>query len=102
MHTSLFSRVGLSATLWTIAPQAPLSMGFPRQEYWSGGCHFLLQGAFPTQGLNPHLLHLLHWQAGSVPLVPLKSAGDYMAELHNQSSGSSQIIFLVNIHKRQT
>ena len=27
------------------------------------GCHFLLQGIFPTQGLNPHLLHLLHWQA---------------------------------------
>ena len=27
------------------------------------GCHFLLQGIFPTQGLNPGLLHLLHWQA---------------------------------------
>ena len=34
------------------------------------GCHFLLQGIFPTQGLNPHLLNLLHWQAGSLPLVP--------------------------------
>ena len=31
--------------------QAPLSMGFPRQEYWSG-CHFLYQGIFPSQGLN--------------------------------------------------
>ena len=30
------SRVRLSATLWTIALQAPLSMGFSRQEYWSG------------------------------------------------------------------
>ena len=29
-------------------------------------CHALLQGIFPTQGLNPHLLHLLHWQAGSL------------------------------------
>ena len=28
------------------------------------GCHFLLQGIFPTQGLNPHLSSLLHWQAG--------------------------------------
>ena len=27
------------------------------------GCHFFLQGIFLTQGLNPHLLHLLHWQA---------------------------------------
>ena len=33
-------------------------------------CRFLFQGIFPTQGLNPHLLCLLHWQAGSLPLVP--------------------------------
>ena len=33
-------------------------------------CHFLLQGIFLTQGLNVHLLRLLHWQAGSLPLVP--------------------------------
>ena len=32
------------------------------------GCHFLLQGIFPTQGLNLHLLCLLHWQADSLPL----------------------------------
>ena len=31
----------------------------------------LLQGIFPTQGLNLHLLHLLHWQGGSLPLAPL-------------------------------
>ena len=29
------------------------------------GCHALLQGIFPTQELNPHLLCLLHWQMGS-------------------------------------
>ena len=45
----------------TVAHQAPLSMGFSRQEYWSGisfnwHCHFLLQGIFPTQGSNTHLL----------------------------------------------
>ena len=39
-----------------IALQAPLSVGFSRQEYWSG-CHFLLQGTFPTQGSNQGLLH---------------------------------------------
>ena len=33
-------------------------------------CHALLQGIFLTQGLNPQLLRLLHWQAGSLPLVP--------------------------------
>ena len=34
------------------------------------GCHALLQGIFLTQGLNLCLLCLLHWQAGSLPLVP--------------------------------
>ena len=33
---SHFSCVRLFATLWTVARQAPLSMGFSRQEYWSG------------------------------------------------------------------
>ena len=32
------------------------------------GCYFLLQGIFLTQGLNPCLLHLLHWQVDSLPL----------------------------------
>ena len=36
-------------------------------------CHFLLQGIFLTQGSNPHLLWLLHWQAGSLPLSHLGS-----------------------------
>ena len=33
-------------------------------------CHFLLQRIFPTQGSNPCLLCLLHWQADSLPLAP--------------------------------
>ena len=37
------------------------------------GCHFLLQGSFLTQGSNPSLLRLLHWQAGSLPLHHLGS-----------------------------
>ena len=45
-------------------------MEFSRQEYGSG-LHFLLQGIFPTQGLNPHLLHLLHWWVDSSPLSHL-------------------------------
>ena len=50
-------------TLWTIAHQAPLSVGFSRQEYWPG-----LQcpppGDLPNPGINPRLA----WQAGSLPL----------------------------------
>ena len=35
--------------LWTVAGQAPLSMGFPRRDT-GVGCHFFLQGIFLTQG----------------------------------------------------
>ena len=66
---SCFSRVWLFAALWTLACQAPLSMGFSRQKYWSGLPCLLLQGIFLTQGSNPHLLHLLHWQVGSLSVV---------------------------------
>ena len=55
-------------TPWTVARQAPLSMGFSRQEHWSG-LPSLLQGIFPTQGSNLHLSHVLHWQEGSLPLA---------------------------------
>ena len=34
------------------------------------GCLTLLQGIFPTQGWNPSLLSLLHWQEASLPLLP--------------------------------
>ena len=44
----LLGLVQFSVTPWTVAFQAPLSMEFSRQEYRSG-CHFLLQGIFPTQ-----------------------------------------------------
>ena len=56
-------------TPWTVACQALLSMVFSRQEYWSG-LHAFLHGIFPTQGLNLHHLCPLHWQVGSLLLVP--------------------------------
>ena len=55
------SRKASTSASWTLAHQAPLSMGFPRQEYWVG-CHFLLQGIFLTQGSNLSLLWLLNWR----------------------------------------
>ena len=49
---SCFSCVWLSATPWTVAPQAPLSMGFSRQELWSGlPCP--LPGNLPDPGIEP-------------------------------------------------
>ena len=49
---SHFSRIRLCATLWTIACQVPLSMGFSSQEYWSGlSC--LPPGDLPNPGIKP-------------------------------------------------
>ena len=50
------SRSIVSDSLRPHGHQAPLSMEFSRQEYWSG-YHSLLQGIFPTQGWNTGLLH---------------------------------------------
>ena len=49
---SHFSCVQLFATLWTVAHQASLSMGFPRQEYWSG-LPFPSPGDFLNQAIEP-------------------------------------------------
>ena len=66
---SHFSHVRLFVTPRTVACQPPLSMGFSRQAYWNG-LPYPPPGDLPTQGLNPSLLCLLHWQAGSLPLAP--------------------------------
>ena len=49
---SVLSHVCLFATAWTVARQAPLSMGFPKQEYWSG-LPFTLPGDLPNPGIEP-------------------------------------------------
>ena len=56
--------------LWTVAHQAPLSMEFSRQEYWSR-LPFPSPGDLPDPGIEPAcLMSHLHWQAGSLPLAP--------------------------------
>ena len=49
-----FSIVQLFDTSWTVACQAPLSMGFFRQEYWSG-LPFPFPGDLPDPGIEPKL-----------------------------------------------
>ena len=67
VHAKSLSHVPLCATLWTVAWQAPLFMGFFSQEYWSGlPCP--PPGDLPIQGSNPRLLH---WQADSSWTEPL-------------------------------
>ena len=55
---SHFSCVPLSATLWTVACQAPLSMGFSRQEQW-GGLLCPPPGDLPIPGIKPTALKSL-------------------------------------------
>ena len=50
---SRFSCVWLFAVPWTVAPQAPLTRDFSGKNIGTG-CHFLLQGIFPTLGLDLH------------------------------------------------
>ena len=66
---SRFSYSWLSVTLWTVACQAPLSIGFSWQEYCSGlPCS--PPEDLPDPGMEPTSLCLLHWLAGSLPLAP--------------------------------
>ena len=64
VHALLLNHVWLCATLWTVARQAPLSMGFSRKEYWSG-LPFPSPGDLPSPGTEPvscigrQILH--HW-----------------------------------------
>ena len=66
---SHFNFVQLFMTLWIAAHQDPLSMGFSKQEYWSG-LPFPSPGDLPDPGIEPESLEsLLYWQAGSLPLA---------------------------------
>ena len=73
----MLSHVQLFATQWTIACQAPLSMGFSQHEYWSG---FPLPplGDLPDREIELSFLCLLHWQVDSLPLAPPGEPHIYM------------------------
>ena len=66
-HVCVLRHVRLFATTWTTRLLCPWNSSGKNTGM---GCHFLLQRIFPTQRSNPCLLCLLHWQAGSLPLVP--------------------------------
>ena len=56
----MFSHVRLFVTPWTVAHLAPLSVGFPRQEYWSG-LPFPTLGDLPDPGIEPESLRSPEW-----------------------------------------
>ena len=66
MKVKSLSRVRLFATPWTVAYQAPPSVGFSRQEYWSG-LPFPFPGELPNPGIEPESPAL---QADALPSEP--------------------------------
>ena len=86
----LLSHVWLFETPTTVAHQAPLSMEFSRQEDWNG-VPFSTSGFFPTHGLSLHFLHLMHWQADS---LPLHHPGSPLSPLHKPVLNCA-VLFLV-------
>ena len=80
MHVQSLSHVRLFVTPWTIASKAPLTMGFSRQEYWSGlPCP--PPGDLPDPGIKPASLCIGSWillplsQLRSLPHVLILSQG---------------------------
>ena len=64
-------------------------MEFSRQEYWSE-LHFLPQGIFLTQGLNPHPLGLLPWQIDPLPLCHLGFPGGTVGKESTCNGGDAE------------
>ena len=88
---SRFSRVRLFVTLWTVARQAPLSMGSPRQGYWSG-LLCLSPRDLPDPGIEPgfsyhcrQIVYLLGHRLRGSPQVPKSSL-----ILRSQAGGQAQ------------
>ena len=71
---------------WTLPTRLLCPWDFPGKNT-AVGCHFLLQGTFPTQGSNLRLFRLLLWQASSLPLSHRGSSlmGIYVVNLSSYS-----------------
>ena len=82
---SRFSRVRLLATPWTVAYQVPPSMGFSRQEYWSG-LPFPSPGDLPDPGIEPWSPTLY---AEPLPSEPLGSPGGNEVQAENEGACES-------------
>ena len=64
----VFSHSVKSDSLWPVdfSSSDSSAYGIFEARNTGVGCHFLLQGIFPTQGSNPSHMRLLHWQAGKI------------------------------------
>ena len=79
-----------SATPWTVAHQLPLSMGFPKQEYWSG-LPFPSLGDLPDPGIEPRSLALVGRFFTTEP--PGKPPSSPLSPLYSVPSSSSCLFY---------
>ena len=85
------SHVRLFATPWTVTHQAPLSMGFSRQEYWSG-VPFPSPGNLPNPGIKPRSLAL---QTGTLTSEP-PGKPNIVNNNNNSKIAKFHYIFIIN------
>ena len=78
----MLSCVQLFVTPWTVAHQAPLSMGFSRQEYWNG-LPFPLPGDLPNPGIEPSSPVALALPNGCFTTEPLGKPRNVMYNMIN-------------------
>ena len=96
------SRVRLFATRWTVAYQAPPSMGFSGKNT-GVRCHFLLQGIFPTQGSNLGLLHcrqILYWLSHDPVVESLTQHADTCTHTHMRARAHTHTHTHTHSHMR--
>ena len=82
IYVCVLSHVRLMVTPWTVACRNPLSMGFSRQEYWSG-LPFLSPGHLPHSGIEPESPALAgRFFTSEPPGKPLRRGGKYKNNCH--------------------
>ena len=91
----MLSHVRLLATLWTVACRAPLSMGFSRQEYWSG-LPLPTPGDLPDPGIEPASLASPVFAGRFFTTAPSKSLTCFKVVFYTQIPTDFWQIYLGN------
>ena len=96
-QVKLLSRVWLFTTPWTVTYQAPPTMGFSRQEYWSG-LTFPSPGDLPNPGIKPRTPA---WQADALPYEPPGKLVTRESQVKPNNTGVGSLSLLQGIYLTQ-
>ena len=95
----VFSHIRFFVTPWAIAHQAPLSMGFPRQEYWNG-LPFPPPGDLPDPGIEPTSLAFPVLAGRLLTTEPPGKPGDYKCEGQRPLKTSNFQVWMKKINEK--